>query len=83
MLNKLSKQVSDDLEVLTALTPYQFVQGRKNTSAPFMPSSEHYQDLKNIIQIGSIVCSHDPENMDSRKPSTTETRNRSSQKNGT
>ena len=32
--------VSDDPEDLTALTPNQFLLGRENASAPFMPSSE-------------------------------------------
>ena len=38
--------VSDDPEDLTALKPNHFLQGRENTSAPFMLSSERYNDLK-------------------------------------
>ena len=37
--------VSDNPEDLTALTPNHFLLGRKNASAPFMPSSERYHDL--------------------------------------
>ena len=39
------KSVSDDPEDLTALTPNHFLLGRENASAPFMPSSERYNDL--------------------------------------
>ena len=38
--------VSDDPEDLTALTPNDFLLGRENASAPFMPSSERYHDLR-------------------------------------
>ena len=38
--------VSDDPEDLTALTPNHFLLGRENASAPFMPSSERYHDLR-------------------------------------
>ena len=38
--------VSDDLKDLTALTPNQFLLGRENVSAPFIPSSERYHDLR-------------------------------------
>ena len=38
--------VSDNPEDLTALTLNHFLQGRENASAPFMPSSERYHDLK-------------------------------------
>ena len=38
--------VSDDPEDLTAITPNHFLLGRENASAPFMPSSERYQDLR-------------------------------------
>ena len=38
--------VSDDPEDLTALTPNHFLLGRENASAPFMPSSECYNDLR-------------------------------------
>ena len=38
--------VSDDPEDLTALTTNHFLLGRENASAPFMPSSERYNDLR-------------------------------------
>ena len=38
--------VSEDPEDLTALTLNQFLLGRENASAPFMPSSERYYDLR-------------------------------------
>ena len=38
--------VSDDPEDLTALTPNHFLLGQENASAPFMPSSERYHDLR-------------------------------------
>ena len=38
--------VSDDPEDLTALSLNHFLQGRENASAPFMPSSERYHDLR-------------------------------------
>ena len=38
--------VSDDPEYLTALTTNHFFLGRDNASAPFMPSSERYHDLR-------------------------------------
>ena len=38
--------VSDDPEDMTALTPNQFLLGRENASAPFMPSIERYHDLR-------------------------------------
>ena len=38
--------VSDDPEDLTALAPNHFLLGRENASAPFMPSSKRYQDLR-------------------------------------
>ena len=56
--------VSEDPEGLTALTPNRFLLGRENASAPFMPSSERYYDLKKIIQKGSSICRHDLEKMD-------------------
>ena len=42
--------VSDDPEGLTALTPNHFLLGRENASAPFMPSSERYNDLRNFFK---------------------------------
>ena len=42
--------VSDDPGDLTALTPNHFMLGRENASAPFMPSSERYNDLKNSFK---------------------------------
>ena len=38
--------VSDDPEDLTALTTNHFLLGQENASAPFMPSSERYHNLK-------------------------------------
>ena len=38
--------VSDGPEDLTALTPNHFLLGQENASAPFMPSSERYLDLR-------------------------------------
>ena len=38
--------VSDDPEDSTALTPNHFLLGRENASAPFMPSSERYHNLR-------------------------------------
>ena len=38
--------VSDDPEDLTALTANHFLLGRENASAPLMPSSERYHDLR-------------------------------------
>ena len=38
--------LSDNPEDLTALTPNHFLLGQENASAPFMPSSERYHDLK-------------------------------------
>ena len=38
--------VSDDPEDLTALTPNHFLLGRESASAPFLPSSERYHDLR-------------------------------------
>ena len=38
--------VTDAPEDLTALTPNYFLLGRENASAPFMPSSECYHDLR-------------------------------------
>ena len=38
--------VSDDPEDLTALKPNHFLLGQENASAPFMPSSERYHDMK-------------------------------------
>ena len=38
--------VSDDPEDLTALTPNHFLLGRESASAPFMPCSERYYDLR-------------------------------------
>ena len=38
--------LSNDPEDLTALTPNHFLLGRANASAPFIPSSERYLDLK-------------------------------------
>ena len=38
--------VSDDPEDLTALTPNHFLLGQENASAPFMPSSERYHELR-------------------------------------
>ena len=42
--------VSDDPEDLTALTPNLFLLRRENASAPFMPSSERYNDLTKSFQ---------------------------------
>ena len=42
--------VSDDPEDLTALTPNHFLLGQENASAPFMPSSERYHDLKKSLK---------------------------------
>ena len=42
--------VSDDQEDLTALTSNHFLLGRENASAPFMPSSEHYHDLRKFFK---------------------------------
>ena len=42
--------VSDDPEDLTALTPNHFLLGRENASAPFMPSSERYHDLRKAFK---------------------------------
>ena len=42
--------VSDDPEDLTALTPNHFLLGREITSAPFMPSSERYHDLRKSLK---------------------------------
>ena len=38
--------VSDDPEDLTALTPNHFLLGQENASAPLMPSSERYHNLR-------------------------------------
>ena len=38
--------LSDDREDPTALTPNHFLPGRENASAPFMPSSERYHDMR-------------------------------------
>ena len=38
--------LTDDPEHLTALTPNHFLPGPENSSAPFMPSSERYHDLR-------------------------------------
>ena len=38
--------VKDDPEDLTALTPNLFLLGQENSSAPLMPSSERYHDLR-------------------------------------
>ena len=38
--------VSDDSEDLTALTPNHFLLDRESASAPFMPCSERYYDLR-------------------------------------
>ena len=38
--------LSDDPEDLTALTPNHLLLGQENASAPFMPSSERYHDLR-------------------------------------
>ena len=43
--------VSDDSEDLTALTQNHFLLGRENANAPFMPSSEHYYNLKNSFKM--------------------------------
>ena len=51
------RAVSDNPEDLTAITANHFLLGRENASAPFMPSREHYHDLKN----GSSICRHDME----------------------
>ena len=64
--------VPDDPEDLTTLTSNQFLLGRENTSAPIMPSSERYHDLKKIIQNGLSICRQDPEQVYSRIPSTME-----------
>ena len=57
--------VSDDPEDLTALSPNHFLLGRENASAPFMPSSERYHDLRKSFKNGSSICRHDLEKMDS------------------
>ena len=38
--------ISDDPEDLTAHTPNHFLLGQENASAPFMPFTNRYQDLK-------------------------------------
>ena len=42
--------VSDDPEGLTALTTNQFLLGREKASAPFMPSSDRYHDLRKSFE---------------------------------
>ena len=42
--------VSDCPEVLTAPTPNHVLIGRENASAPFMPSSERYHDLRKSLK---------------------------------
>ena len=42
--------VSDDPEDLTALTPNHFLLGQENASAPFMPSSDRYHDLRKLFK---------------------------------
>ena len=42
--------VSDDPDDVTAFTPNQFPLGQENASAPFMPSSERYHDLRNSLK---------------------------------
>ena len=42
--------VSDDSEDLTALKPNHFLLGREKVSAPFVPSSERYHDLRKICK---------------------------------
>ena len=42
--------VSDDPEDLTALTPNLLLLGRENASAPFMSSSERYNDLRKSFE---------------------------------
>ena len=42
--------VIDHPEDLTALTPNHFSLRRENASAPFMPSSEHYRDLRKAFK---------------------------------
>ena len=42
--------VSDDPKDLTALTPNNFLLGRENASAPFMSSSERYNDLRKSLK---------------------------------
>ena len=64
--------VSDDPEDLTALTPNHFFLGRENASAPFLPSSERYNDLRKSFKNDSSICRHDLEKMDSRIISTIE-----------
>ena len=40
--------VSDNPEDMTALTPNHFLLGQENASAPFVPSSERYPDLRKL-----------------------------------
>ena len=42
--------VSDGPEDMTALTPNHSLLGRENASAPVMPSSERYHDLKKSLK---------------------------------
>ena len=42
--------MSDDPEDLTALTPNHFLLGRESASAPFMPCSERYYDLRKAFK---------------------------------
>ena len=48
--------VSDDPEYLTALTPNHFLLGRENASAPFMPSSERYYDLRKSSKTAQVFA---------------------------
>ena len=52
--------VRDDPEDLTALTPYHFLLEQENASAPFMPSSERYHDIKKSFKKRKITLA--PEN---------------------
>ena len=48
--------VSDDPEDLTALTHNQFLLGRENASAPFIPSSERYNYKRKSIKTAQVYA---------------------------
>ena len=48
--------LSDDPEDLTALTPNHFLLGRENASAPFMPSSERYHNLRKSFKMAQAYA---------------------------
>ena len=48
--------VSDHPEDLTALTTNHFLLGRENASAPFVPSSERYHDLKKSFKMAQAYA---------------------------